>query len=149
MFHSVTRSLMAGAVAITLSSVAWAEDKTQSGETVVEKIRLPRDMQAGFVHAGYVSLDQPAGREGVTVFFALSGEGDVEMPTAIHIKEGQTWGRFPIYVDDQLTRRQSLDVAAATTGGDGAASSAIIVPAPAQSRTVFQRRVTVRYSKPD
>ena len=55
MFHSVTRSLMAGAVAITLSSVAWAEDKTQSGETVVEN-----DAATAFkimqVLAGYVGV---------------------------------------------------------------------------------------------
>ena len=122
-----------------------ATESLKAGEVTYAKIKkfgLPDRMDAGLNSAGYVFLEEPAGPGGVIIAIA-SDNKYVEAPRRILIREGDRSGRFPIAVD-QLARSSKVRMAIST--GEGAiVQSTKLYSAPPVSRTVLQRRVTIRY----
>jgi len=128
-------------VALVWGSVAFADDPRPT----IEKLRLPKALQGGYVEAGYVRLTGPAGEDGLMVHIVHDGDSQVQMPDRLFIKPGHSWGRFPMRASETVTRRRVLQVGVATREG-GVADETQIMPVPAQSRTVYQRGVTMKFS---
>lgn len=141
MMKTLQKALFSGLLLMGMSAQAWAEGEKLPS---VDKLTLPRELRAGYVQAGYVSLDAPAGEDGEMVYFAHDGDGDIQMPDRLYIEPGATWGRFAIRTDHHISRRAVVEVAAATKEG-GVADKTQVMPAPLQSYTLMQRGVTTRF----
>lgn len=122
--------------AITIPAIA-ADDPE------LREISVPREISAGYIEPGYVRLDGPAGPDGVVVFLVNDQPGMVAHPTRIFIKPGDESGMFPIRASHNAKSRYVK--IAASTGDDGVLDKMRIHAAPAQSRTLMQRNVPVKF----
>ncbi|MEN8721264.1 MAG: hypothetical protein ABF335_00100 [Alphaproteobacteria bacterium] len=136
-------SLFLGLVFAAITGIASAI----AGEgPALQSIKVPRDIGAGYIEAGMVKLDAPAGKDGVVVYIVNDHPTMVSHPARIYIKPGHDWGRFPIRASQQAKSR--LVKIGASTGDDGAVGKMRLRPVPAQSRSLMQRNVPIRHRIP-
>ncbi len=140
--RQISTAIFGAALAGTLSvSAALGADQPE-----IDSINVPRDIGAGFIEAGLVRLDGPAGKDGVIVYIANDHPHMISHPGRIFIKPGHDSGRFPIRASQQAKSR--IVKFGASTGDDGAVDKMYVRAAPAQSRTLMQRNVPIRHRVP-